>query len=164
MPRCEGNSRSENDGPLSTEELGVKDDAEVSIVYGGRYMASTMQTNEAPANSFVIEGTVSWSTYGQVVVRISGSKIITRAPRTPTLGERLRGATGAPNAENRPLYPEKMRRTCQHRHHSGEGPKHVVRVRLRSGCVGSECVWYRFTVPADIAIEFGSSSSSAYIH
>lgn len=88
-------------------------------------MASTLELYETPAKSFVTEKTIS-RICGQVVVRISGGKIITRWPRTATLDAGLRDAVEAlgervRHTENRALYPGKLRRPSHHSHYSGEG-------------------------------------------
>lgn len=65
--------------PLSHESLGVKEDAEIIVVYGGKAIARARRLFNTRAKPCVTNRTIPWN-YSQVVARISDVKMISRGP------------------------------------------------------------------------------------
>lgn len=76
-PRRESDGRPD-EGPPSIRELGVRDDAEIIIVYDGRCLVQFSHVCETLSGDFVTQRAAHWEVFGQVAARISGGKLIAR--------------------------------------------------------------------------------------
>lgn len=87
------------------------------MVYDGKTNARGGQLFETRAKSFVTKSTTSWL-HGQVVVRISDGKTMTRGPTTLSMDADLKSAIEkygekVRSAEHRAAYPARRRRIEQ---------------------------------------------------